>query len=96
MFFVHASRGENRRPSTFITERTVRDGEKSELKRDSSSQSGNGIAQMQMLTADNLKGIASVEVRWAQSTTTANDTANSNNRDQDCPFNHLERDVASV
>lgn len=46
-----------------MPERTVRDIEKSELKRDSSSQSGNGMAQMQMLTADNLKGIASVEVR---------------------------------
>ena len=42
----------------------MREGEKSELKRDSSSQSGNGMVQMQMLTADNLKGIASVEVRW--------------------------------
>eukprot|EP00903_Cladosiphon_okamuranus_P010662 g10080.t1 len=55
-----------RKPSAFMPERTVRDVErsveKSELRRDSGSQSGNGMAQMQMLTADNLKGIASVEM----------------------------------
>ena len=59
----------------------MRDVEKSELKRDSGSQSGTGMTPMQMLTADNLKGIASVEVRWVRSTTTANETANNNDHD---------------
>lgn len=46
-----------------MPERTAREGETSELRRESSSLSGQGVAQVQMLTADNLKGIASVEVR---------------------------------
>lgn len=62
----------------------MRDAEKSELKRDSGSQSANGMAQMQMLTADNLKGIASIEVRWVQRVTTANDTTTTTTDHNQC------------
>lgn len=57
-----------------MPERTLRDGENSELRQDSVSQSATGMAQMPMLTADNLKGIASVEVRWLLCTNNNNNT----------------------